>query len=144
MRFLKLSFFFFVILTLTGCAHTSKKESWALNFAENDPAPCCDVIVDRLLLEYPPAQTTLYLSKSDNINFDTLLETKIRKVGYKISQNKNVVKISYVIDTMDENKNRAYLHLKSSEGLIFNRMFRLPNCYFHSNYTEQKSTEVKK
>lgn len=141
MRFIKLSFFFFVVLTLTSCVHTTKKESWTLNFNENDPAPCCDAIVDRLLLEYPPAQTTLYLSKSENSYFDALLESKARKAGYKISQTGNAVKISYVIDIIEGNI--AYLHLKSSDGLVFNRMFRLPNCYFYENSTE-KINEVGK
>lgn len=142
MRFIKIPIFLFVVLSLIGCVSTTpKKESWVLKSNENNPAPCCDVIIDRLVLEYPPAQTTLHLSKSENLDFDKLLESKARKAGYKISQRRESVKISYVIDMMDEHI--GYIHLKSSKGLVFNQMFRLPNYLLYGNYTQQIS-EVEK
>ena len=141
MRFIKLLLFLFVVFILTGCVHTAKKESWTLNFNETNPAPCCDAIVDRLLSEYPPAKITLSLSKSENLNFDTLLESKVRKAGYKISQTGEAIKISYIIDIIE--KNVAYIHLKSSDGLVFNRMFQLSNYYFYSNSTEKISEAEK-
>lgn len=136
---IRLLLLFFVALTLTSCAHhTGKKGSWVLNSDEKDPAPCCDVIIDRLVQEYPPAQTTLYFSKSENLNFDRHLETQARKAGYKISQRGEAVKISYVIDVIGEHN--GFLHLKSSEGFVFNQMFRFPN-YFFADYTQHREVE---
>lgn len=137
-KLIKLIFFLFVVITLSACVHSINKGSRVL--VEN-PNPCCDVIIDRLLAEYPPAQTTLSLSKSDNAEFDTLLENAARKAGYTIGNQEDAVNISYIIDMMDEKT--GYIHLKSSNGLVFSRMFKLPGYVLGDYYTEQNS-EVNK
>ncbi|WP_428159955.1 hypothetical protein [Desulfobacter sp.] len=80
-------------------------------------------------------------SKSDNAVFDMLLENTARKAGYTIGSQEDAVNISYVIDAMDEKT--GYIHLKSSNGLVFSRMFKLPGYVLEDYYTEQNS-EVNK
>ncbi|MGD9825025.1 MAG: conjugal transfer protein TrbH [Desulfobacter sp.] len=137
-KLIKPIFFLFVVITLSACVHSVNKGSRVI--VEN-PNPCCDVIINRLLTEYPPAQTTLSFSKSDNAVFDMLLENTARKAGYTIGSQEDAVNISYVIDAMDEKT--GYIHLKSSNGLVFSRMFKLPGYVLEDYYTEQNS-EVNK
>nr|WP_319491602.1 conjugal transfer protein TrbH [uncultured Desulfobacter sp.] len=137
-KFIEPIFFLFVVINLSACVQSVNKGSRVI--VEN-PNPCCDVIIDRLLTEYPPAQTTLSLSKSNNAEFDTLLENTARKAGYTVGNQEDAVNISYVIDMMDEKT--GYIHLKSSNGLVFSRMFKVPGYVLGDYYTEQNS-EVNK
>lgn len=137
-KFTEPIFFLFVVITLSACVHSVYKGSRVIVENLN---PCCDAIIDRLLTEYPPAQTTLSLSKSNNAEFDTLLENTARKAGYTVGNQEDAVNISYVIDMMDEKT--GYIHLKSSNGLVFSRMFKVPGYVLGDYYTEQNS-EVNK
>jgi hypothetical protein len=107
------------------------------------PLLICDEIISRLILQYPPAKNTITLLKSGNRTFDELIEKQARRAGYTISplQSENAVKISYVIDVLSQNPGTGYVHLKSSDGFSFSRMFRMPGYNLADNYTQR---EVKK
>jgi len=138
----RLIFLFFMALNFFSCTHLSPKGSWVLIDSE-PPLQLCDVIISRLILQYPPAKTTITLLKSDNKNFDELVEKQARRAGYTISQaqSENAVKISYVIDMLSQNPGAGYFHLKSSDGFSFSQMFRLPGYDLADTYTQ---IEVKK
>jgi hypothetical protein len=105
------------------------------------PLLICDEIISRLIQQYPPAKTTITLLKSGNKTFDELIEKQARRAGYTISQAPNAIKISYVIDVLSQNPGTGYVHLKSSDGFSFSRMFRMPGYDLADNYTQR---EVKK
>ncbi|WP_020586447.1 conjugal transfer protein TrbH [Desulfobacter curvatus] len=136
----RLLLLFFLALTCFSCTHLSPKESWVLTESK-PPLLICDEIISRLILQYPPAKTTITLLKSGNKNFDELIEKQARRAGYTISQTRNAVKISYVIDVLSQNPGTGYVHLKSSDGFSFSRMFRMPGYNLADNYTQR---EVKK
>jgi hypothetical protein len=136
----RLLLLFFLALTCFSCTHLSPKESWVLTESK-PPLLICDEIISRLILQYPPAKTTITLLKSGNKTFDELIEKQARRAGYTISQAQNVVKISYVIDVLSQNPDTGYVHLKSSDGFSFSRMFRMPGYNLADNYTQR---EVKK
>jgi hypothetical protein len=136
----RLLLLFFLALTCFSCTHLSPKESWVLTESK-PPLLICDEIISRLILQYPPAKTTITLLKSGNKTFDELIEKQARRAGYTISQAQNVVKISYVIDVLSQNPGTGYVHLKSSDGFSFSRMFRMPGYNLADNYTQR---EVKK
>nr|WP_319394252.1 conjugal transfer protein TrbH [uncultured Desulfobacter sp.] len=131
---------FFLALICFSCTHLSPKSSWVLTDSK-PPLLLCDEIIARLLLQYPPAKTTITLLKSGNKTFDELIEKQARRAGYTISQTRNAVKISYVIDVLSQNPGTGYVHLKSSDGFSFSRMFRMPGYNLADNYTQR---EVKK
>ena len=132
----------FMALTCFSCSHLSPKGSWVLSDSE-PPLQLCDVIISRLILQYPPAKTTITLLKSGNKTFDQLIEKQARRAGYTISQaqSQHAVKISYVIDMLSQNPGTGYFHLKSSDGFNFSQMFRLPGYELADTYTQ---IEVKK
>jgi len=138
----RLIFLFFMALNFFSCTHLSPKGSWVLIDSE-PPLQLCDVIISRLILQYPPAKTTITLLKSYNKSFDELVEKQARRAGYTISQaqSQNAVKISYVIDVLSETTGAGYFHLKSSDGFSFSQMFRLPGYDLADTYTQ---IEVKK
>ena len=138
--FTRLILLFFLALICFSCTHLSPKESWVLT---DSPPPLliCDEIISRLILQYPPAKTTITLLKSGNKTFDELIEKQARRAGYTISQAQSAVKISYVIDVLSQNPGTGYVHLKSSDGFSFSRMFRMPGYNLADNYTQR---EVKK
>ena len=136
----RLILLFFLALTCFSCTHLSPKESWVLTDSK-PPLLVCDEIISRLILQYPPAKTTITLLKSGNKTFDELIEKQARRAGYTISQTPNAVKISYVIDVLSQNPGTGYVHLKSSDGFSFSRMFRMPGYNLADNYTQR---EVKK
>ena len=133
---------FFMALNCFSCSHLSPKGSWVLSDSE-PPLQLCDVIISRLISQYPPAKTTITLLKSGNKTFDQLIEKKARRAGYTISQaqSENAVKISYVIDVLSDTTGTGYFHLKSSDGFNFSQMFRLPGYELADTYTQ---IEVKK
>jgi len=131
---------FFLALTCFSCTHLSPKESWVLTDSK-PPLLICDEIISRLIQQYPPAKTTITLLKSGNKTFDELIEKQARRAGYTISQTQSAVKISYVIDVLSQNSGTGYVHLKSSDGFSFSRMFRMPGYDLADNYTQR---EVKK
>nr|WP_321397529.1 conjugal transfer protein TrbH [uncultured Desulfobacter sp.] len=136
----RLLLLFFLALTCFSCTHLSPKSSWVLT---DTPPPLliCDEIISRLIQQYPPAKTTITLLKSGNKTFDELIEKQARRAGYTISQTQSTVKISYVIDVLSQNPGAGYVHLKSSDGFSFSRMFRMPGYNLADNYTQR---EVKK
>jgi len=136
----RLILLFFMALTCFSCTHISPKSSLVLT---DSPPPLliCDEIISRLILQYPPAKTTITLLKSGNKTFDELIEKQARRAGYTISQTQSAVKISYVIDVLSQNPGTGYVHLKSSDGFSFSRMFRMPGYNLADNYTQR---EVKK
>jgi len=123
----RLILLFLMALNCFSCTHLSPKGSWVLSDSE-PPLLLCDVIISRLILQYPPAKTTITLLKSGNKTFDQLIEKQARRAGYTISQaqSQHAVKISYVIDMLSQNPGTGYFHLKSSDGFSFSQMFRLP------------------
>jgi hypothetical protein len=138
----RLILLFFLALSCFSCTHISPKSSWVLTESK-PPLLICDEIISRLILQYPPAKTTITLLKSGNRTFDELIEKQARRAGYTISplQSENAVKISYVIDVLSQNPGTGYVHLKSSDGFSFSRMFRMPGYNLADNYTQR---EVKK
>jgi len=136
----RLIFLFFMALNFFSCTHLSPKGSWVLNDSE-PPLLLCDAIINRLVLQYPPAKTAIKLLKSGNKTFDELIEKQARRVGYTISQNESAIKISYVIDVLSVATNIGYFHLKSSDGFSFSQMFRLPGYDLADTYAQ---IEVKK
>jgi len=136
----RLVLLFFLALTLFSCTHFSKRDSWVLTGSE-PPLLLCDEIISRLVLQYPPAKTTITLLKSGNTTFDQLIEKQARRAGYTISQAQNAVKVSYVIDVLSQKPGAGYFHLKSSDGFSFSRMFRMPGYDLADTYTQ---IEVKK
>ena len=136
----RLLLLFFLALTCFSCTHLSPKESWVLTDSK-PPLLICDEIINRLIQQYPPAKTTITLLKSGNKTFDELIEKQARRAGYTISQTQSAVKISYVIDVLSQNSGTGYVHLKSSDGFSFSRMFRMPGYNLADNYTQR---EVKK
>jgi len=136
----RLILLFFLALTCFSCTHISPKSSWVLT-GSKPPLLICDEIISRLILQYPPAKTTITLLKSGNKTFDELIEKQARRAGYTISQTQSAVKISYVIDVLSQNPGTGYVHLKSSDGFSFSRMFRMPGYNLADNYTQR---EVKK
>jgi hypothetical protein len=136
----RLLLLFFLALTCFSCTHLSPKGSWVLTESK-PPLLICDEIISRLILQYPPAKTTITLLKSGNRTFDELIEKQARRAGYTISQTQSAVKISYVIDVLSQNPGTGYVHLKSSDGFSFSRMFRMPGYNLADNYTQR---EVKK
>jgi len=126
---------FFMALNFFSCTHLSPKGSWVLNDSE-PPLLLCDAIIDRLVLQYPPAKTTIKLLKSGNKTFDELIEKQARRAGYTISQDENAVNITYVIDVLSETTGVGYFHLKSSEGFNFSQMFRLPGYDLINTYAQ--------
>ena len=133
---------FFMVLNCFSCTHIAPKGSWVSSDSE-PPLQLCDVIISRLILQYPPAKTTITLLKSGNKTFDQLIEKQARRAGYTISQaqSQHAVKISYVIDMLSQNPGTGYFHLKSSDGFSFSQMFRLPGYDLADTYTQ---IEVKK
>ena len=133
---------FFMALNCFSCTHIAPKGSWVSSDSE-PPLQLCDVIISRLILQYPPAKTTITLLKSGNKTFDQLIEKQARRAGYTISQpqSESAVKISYVIDMLSQNPGTGYFHLKSSDGFSFSQMFRLPGYDLADTYTQ---IEVKK
>ncbi|MGD9826550.1 conjugal transfer protein TrbH [Desulfobacter sp.] len=136
----RLILLFFMALSLFSCTRLSPKGSWVLTGSE-PPLQLCDVIISRLVQQYPPAKTTVTLLKSGNTTFDQLIEKQARRAGYTISQAQGAVKISYVIDMLSQNPGTGYFHLKSSDGFSFSQMFRLPGYALAEIYTQ---SEVKK
>lgn len=136
----RLLILFFMALGLFSCTHLSPKGSWVLTGSE-PPLQLCDVIISRLILQYPPAKSTITLLKSGNTTFDQSIEKQARRAGYTISQTQSAVKISYVIDVLSETAGTGYFHLKSSDGFSFSQMFRLPGYALAETYTQN---EVKK
>jgi len=141
-KFTRLILLFFMAVSFFSCTHISPKKSWVLIDYE-PPLMLCDVIISRLVLQYPPAKTTITLLKSGNETFDELIEKQARRAGYTIgqAQSESAVKISYVIDTLSETTGIGYFHLKSSEGFSFSQMFHLPGYDLADTYTQ---SEVKK
>lgn len=131
----RLILLFFMALNFFSCAHFSPKGSWVLNNSE-PPLQLCDVIISHLILQYPPAKTTITLLRSGNKTFDELIEKQARRAGYIISQSENAVKISYVIDTLSETTGAGYFYLKSSDGFGFSQIFRLPGYDLAETYTQ--------
>ena len=136
----RLILLFFMALNFFSCTHLSPKGSWILTDSE-PPLQLCDVIISRLILQYPPAKTTITLLKSGNKTFDQLIEKQARRAGYIISQAQSAVKISYVIDVLSQNPGAGYFHLKSSDEFSFSQMFRLPGYNLAGTYTQ---SEVRK
>ncbi|NDY73129.1 conjugal transfer protein TrbH [Desulfobacter hydrogenophilus] len=136
----RLTLLFFLALTCFSCTHLSSKGSW-VSIDSEPPLLICDEIISRLILQYPPAKTTITLLKSGNKTFDELIEKQARRAGYTISQTQSAVKICYVIDVLSQNPGTGYVHLKSSDGFSFSRMFRMPGYNLADNYTQR---EVKK
>lgn len=136
----RLILLFFMALNCFSCTHMSPKGSWVLIGSE-PPLLLCDVIISRLILQYPPARITITLLKSGNKTFDQLIEKQARRAGYSISQAQSAVKISYVIDVLSQNPGTGYFHLKSSDGFSFSQMFRLPGYNLAGTYTQ---SEVRK
>ena len=139
-KLIRLILLFFMALNCFSCAHLSPKGSWVLIDSE-PPLLLCDVIISRLILQYPPAKTTITLLKSGNKTFDQLIEKQARRAGYIISPSQSAVKISYVIDVLSQNPGAGYFHLKSSDEFSFSQMFRLPGYNLADTYTQ---IEVKK
>lgn len=133
----RLTILFFMALNFFSCTHLSPKGSWILIDSE-PPLQLCDVIISHLILQYPPAKTTITLLKSNNKTFDQLIEKQARRAGYTISQAESAVKISYVIDMLSQNPGTGYFHLKSSDGFSFSQMFRLPGYDLADTYTQIK------
>jgi len=135
----RLMLLFFMVLSFFSCTHLSPKGSWVLIDSE-PPLQLYDVIISRLILQYPPAKTTITLLKSSNKTFDELIEKQARRAGYTISQTQreNAVKISYVIDMLSQNPGTGYFHLKSSDGFSFSQMFRLPGYDLADTYSQIK------
>lgn len=136
----RLILLFFMAFHLFSCTRLSPKGSWVLTGSES-PLQLCDEIISRLTLQYPPAKTTIRLLKSGNTTFDQLIEKQARRAGYTINQTQTAVRISYVIDVLSEPPGTGYVHLKSSDGFGFSRMFRLPGYELADTYTQ---IEVKK
>nr|WP_319492488.1 conjugal transfer protein TrbH [uncultured Desulfobacter sp.] len=132
----RLLLLFFLALTCFSCTHLSPKESWVLTDSK-PPLLICDEIISRLIQQYPPAKTTITLLKRGNKTFDELIEKQARRAGYTISQTQSTVKISYVIDVLSQNPGTGYVHLKSSDGFSFSRMFRMPGYDLADNYTQR-------
>lgn len=131
---------FFLALTCFSCTQLSPKGSWVLTDSQ-PPLLICDEIIRRLILQYPPAKTTITLLKSGNKPFDQLIEKQARQAGYTISQaqSKNAVKITYVIDVLSQNPGTGYFNLNSSDGFSFSRMFRMPGYGLADNYTQREA-----
>ena len=138
----RLILLFFMALTCFSCTHISPKGSWVLIDSE-PPLQLCDAIISRLILQYPPAKTTITLLKSDNKTFDQLIEKQARRAGYTINQaqSENAVKISYVIDVLSETASTGYVHLKSSDGFSFSQIFCLPGYNLAETYTQIEVNE---
>lgn len=131
----RLILLFFMAVNCFSCTQLSPKGSWVLTGSE-PPFQLCDVIVSRLILQYPPAKTTITLLKSGNKTFDQLIEKQARRAGYVISQAQSAVRISYVIDVLSQNPGTGYFHLKSSDGFSFSQTFRLPGYDLADTYTQ--------
>jgi hypothetical protein len=131
----RLVLIFFMALNCFSCTHLTPG-SWVLTGSE-PPLQLCDVIISRLVLQYPPAKTTITLLKSGNTTFDQVIETQARQAGYTISPAQSAVKISYVIDVLSQNPGTGYFHLKSSDGFSFSQMFRLPGYALADIYTQR-------
>jgi len=139
-KLIRLILLFFMALNCFSCAHLSPKGSWVLIDSE-PPLLLCDVIISRLILQYPPAKTTITLLKSGNKTFDQLIEKQARRAGYIISPSQSAVKISYVIDVLSKSTGAGYFHLKSSDGFSFSQMFRLPGYDLADTYTQSEVKE---
>lgn len=132
-----LVFLMFSISMFHGCASQQKA-----SFVLDKPVPIIgDVIINRLMDSYPPAQTQLNLLPSGNKVFDRLLVNKARQAGYGISTDAHAIEVTYIIDKI-EGTASSYLHLKTSTGLKFSRAFDSASFELANFYTETALNEL--
>lgn len=141
--FLNLTFILLMAFCFTGCATSPRATDNSYVYVTDQPVPIVisDVILRRLISEYPPAKNRLNLLRSDNVSFDDLLEYKCRFAGYAITDDPNAIQIRYVIDLLENNA--GYLSLKSSRGLEFNQLFNTIDYSLAENFTELNKEAVK-
>jgi hypothetical protein len=114
-------------LLLAGCAPRHIGSFSAEGVTPKQEMVIAEDAAGKITAEYPPGVTALHLEQARRGHFDTSLESRLRERGFRLeaSGGSGILSVAYTLDAIKDEPNVWYLHVKTSDGFSFSRVYAL-------------------